>query len=157
MIQNFIDLAIFGIGILITNAIFFKKTANYTVSQTVNYLKNFNAIYVSYLVILGIKVISTFVSCFLAGNKINSGLSCLLLSPITFSLFFIFVLTIEFLVYLLLSSDLIKLSTNIQNIIFVVISLVSIFLIYFLNIYLSKLDQKTMSTIFMNALPLQKW
>jgi hypothetical protein len=154
--ENFIDIMIFGIGILITNAIFFKKTENYTVSQTVDYLKNFNAICVSYLVILGVKLISTFTTIFLVGNKISCGLSCLLLSPITFSLFFVFVLIIEFLVYLLLSSNSIKLNTNMQNIIFVIISLVGTFSLYFLNTHLSKLDEKTMSIIFKNALPLQK-
>ena len=91
-------------------------------------------------------------------QKLFAALSCLILSPITFSFFFIFSIGIQFIVYLSLSTNQFQQSTKTKNIIFVIMSVFSIWSINFINTSLSKLTlrNQTMNTIFMNALPLQK-
>ena len=163
MIQN-IDLIIFAIGMLLINClVFFIKTDNDIVLKIADYFKNFNVIYISYLIIaglilgltLGLKIISVCTVLFSSANKIGPSLSCLLLSPMTFFFFFVFFLIIQFVVYLLLSSKWIKLNTNIKNIVFVVMSFFSVCFIGFLNNNLSKLHKRRMTIVFIDALPLQ--
>ena len=159
-----IDLTIFAIGILFANIIFFIELNGYTNIQKINYLKNSNNIYMSYLLISTLKIISTFVAVFYritenqtAFQKLFSVLSCLILSPTIFSFFFIFSIGIQFVVFLSLSTNRFQQNTNIKNIVFVLMSLFSIWFIYFLNTSLSTLtfSNETINTIFMSALPLQ--
>ena len=115
---------------------------------------------------ISLKLISTSVAVFyriIEGNtllqKAVSMLSCLFLSPITFSFFFVFFLAIQFTVYLLLSTDRLKQSTSMKNIVFVIMSILSMNSINWLNTYLSKITLKneTINTIFVNTLPLQNY
>ena len=163
IIQN-IDLIIFSIGMFLVNyTIFFIKIDNEIILRIADYLKNFNIIDMSYLVILGLilglilvlKLISIYMLLFSSTNKMGFQSSCFL-SLITFSLFFIFSIGIQFVVYLLLSRNWIKqLNPNIKNIVFAIMSVFSVLFINIANINLSKLHPRKMGIIFIDALPLQ--
>jgi len=119
--------------------------------------------YISYLailgliivLILGLKLISICMLLFSSANKVGFELSCFL-SSITFSLFFIFFVGIQFVVYLILSKNwIIQLNTNIKNITFIIMSVFSVLFINITNINISKLHPRKMSAMFIDFLPLQ--
>ena len=165
--MNFIiiDLITFIAGMLLANMIFFIELKGYTNIQTINYLQNSNNIYLSYLFVFILKLIFSFIAIFdrIAENqdffqKLVAALSCLILSPITFSFFFIFSIGIQFAVCLSLSTNHFQKNTKTRNIVFATMSVFSILFVNFINTRLSKLTltNQTMNTIFMSALPFQK-
>lgn len=158
------ETVIFAVGILILDLFMLQFLSTSLVGTKKISLADVSSIVITYPIIMSAKYISAIVAIYFRFQnggfleKVIGMLSCLIISPISFSIIFIFLAGIKLSLYTGLAGK--QVTGTIQNIIIIGLGLAGIYAVNKTNVYLLETAQmqkrEIIRIIFVNSLPLQK-